>query len=90
MTSQHRTKKATFVIDETVLEDAKVIVQKSDFCSLNAFVETAIVEMIKRYRKEEIKRRISAASHDPLFLSDIAEVQRDFHDADLENFEKYS
>lgn len=87
MPSQHRTRKTTFAIDETVLEDAKEIVQKADYRSLNAFVETAIIEMIKRHRKEEIKRQLSAASHDPLFLADIAEVQRDFQDADWENFE---
>lgn len=87
MPSQHRTKKATFAIDETVLEDAKEIVQKADYRSLNAFVETAIIEMIKRHRKEEIKRQFLAASHDPLFLADIAEVQRDFQDVDWENFE---
>lgn len=90
MPTQHRTKKATFAIDEAVLEDAKAIVQKSDYRSLNAFVETAIVEMIKRHRKDEIKRQLSAASHDPLFLADVAEVQRDFQDADWENFDKNS
>ena len=87
MTTQQRKRKATFALDETVLEHAKAIVRKTDYRSLNAFVEAAIVEMINRYRKEEIKRQLSAASRDPLFLEDIAEVQRDFQDADRESLE---
>ncbi len=80
MSSQRRTKKATFALDEAVLEDAKEVARKTEYRSLNAFVETAIVEMIKRHRKKEIKHQLLKASRDPLFLEDIAEVQRDFQD----------
>jgi len=90
MASQQSKKKATFALDETVLEDAKTIVSKTDYRSLNAFVETAIVEMIKRHRKEEIKRQLLAASEDPLFLEDIARVQQDFEYSDRESIEKNS
>lgn len=88
MPSHHRTKKATFTINKDVLEDAKAIVRKSDYQSLNAFVETAIIEMIERSRKKEIKRQLRVASRDPLFLEDITEVQRDFQYADWESLEK--
>lgn len=90
MATQQRKRKATFALDETLLEDAKTIARKAEYRSLNAFVETAILEMINRHRKEEIKRQLLKASHDPLFLADIAEVQRDFQDADWESLEKNS
>ena len=89
MSSQHQRKKAIFALDETILKDAKEIAHEADYQSLNAFVETAIIEMIKRHHKKEIKRQLSVASHDPLFLADIAEVQRDFQDADWENLKKH-
>jgi hypothetical protein len=90
MTSPSRRKKATFALDEAILEDAKKILLNTDYRSLNAFVETAIIEKIKRHHKEEIKRQLLAASQDPLFLEDIAEVQRDFQNADWESLEKDS
>ena len=87
MTLQRR-RKATFALDEAVLEEAKAVVSKSDYKSLNAFVELALVELIKRHRKEEIKKQLLAASQDALYLEDIAEVQRDFQDADWESFDQ--
>ena len=88
MPSHHRTKKATISINEDVLEDAKAVVRKSDYQSLNAFVETAIIEMIKRSRKKEIKHQMRLASRDPLFLEDVNDIQRDFQYADWEDIEK--
>ena len=35
----------------------------------------ALIELIKRHRKEEIKTQLKAASQDSLYLEDIAEVQ---------------
>lgn len=90
MATQHRRKKATFALNERILKDAKEIAHEADYRSLNDFVETAIGEMIKRHRKKEIKRQLSAASRDPLFLADIAKAQRDFQDTDWESLEKDS
>ena len=90
MTVQRPKRKATFALHEAVLEDAKAIVQKENYKSLNAFVEMAIVELIQRHRKAEMKRELVAASRDPLFLADIAEIQQDFQDADWESLEAQS
>ena len=88
MTLQRRKRKATFALDEAVLEDAKAVVSRADYKSLNAFVELALVELIKSHRKAEIKTQLVAASQDALYLEDIAEVQRDFQDADWESLEQ--
>ena len=77
-------KKATFLINEVVLEEAKAIVEKKRFKSLNSFVEKAIKDEIERIRREEIKKEIIEASQDPKFLSDLRDVEYDFEFADFE------
>jgi hypothetical protein len=87
MTTQRR-KKATFALDEAVLEEAKAVARQANYKSLNAFVEMAIAQLIQQYRKAEIRRELMAASQDPLFLADIAQVQQDFEHTDWESLEK--
>ncbi len=81
-------KKATFVLDEQIMLKAKDIVNKGFFKSMNAFVETAIKDELERIEKEKIKTAIIEASKDPLFLSDIKEIERDFEYVDFEETEK--
>lgn len=49
---------------------------------------TAIKDELERIEKEKIKRAIVEASKDPLFLSDIKEIERDFEYADYEEMGK--
>lgn len=81
-------KKATFVLDEEVMAEAKEIIERGLFKSMNAFVETAIRDELERIKKERIRDAIIEASKDPLFLSDIEEVERDFEYADFDTEEK--
>ncbi|MDP3260635.1 MAG: hypothetical protein Q8M34_08630 [Thermodesulfovibrionales bacterium] len=81
-------KKATFVLDETVIAQAKEIVEKGVFKSMNAFVESAIKDEIERIKKDNIRQAIIRASKDPLFLSDIKEVEKDFEYADFDEGNK--
>jgi len=81
-------KKATFVIDQAILEEAKAIVETKRFKSLNKFVEKAIKDEIERIRKGEVKKAIYEASQDPVFLSDIRDVEYDFEFADFEYKER--
>ncbi len=77
-------KKATFVIDEQVIAEAKTIVGEGFFKSMNAFVESAIKDEVEKIKKERIRKAIIEASKDPLFLSDIKEIEEDFKYADFE------
>lgn len=77
-------KKATFVLDEQIMLKAKMVVDKGLFKSMNAFVETAIKEELERIEKEKVKIAIVEASKDPLFLSDLKEIEKDFNYADFE------
>lgn len=77
-------KKATFVLDEHIILKAKEVVNKGRFKSMNAFVEAAIKDELEKIDKEKIKAAFIEASKDPLFLSDLKEIERDFEYADFE------
>lgn len=79
-----KSKKATFVIREGLLDEAREIVRSGSFKSLNALVEEAISEIIGQVRREEYRQALVEASRDPLFLSDLEEVERDFERVDEE------
>ena len=81
-------KKATFVLDAQVMAEAKMLVEKGVYKSMNAFVESAIRDEIEKNKRELIRAAIIEASKDPLFLSDIEEVEKDFEYADFLEVEK--
>lgn len=76
--------KATFVIDDHVLEEAREYVKTTHLKSLSAFVERAMREELKRIRQEEIRVALLAAGNDPLFMADVMEIQQAFEHADHE------
>jgi Arc/MetJ-type ribon-helix-helix transcriptional regulator len=73
--------KATFILNDQLMAEAKKIVEKGLYKSINAFVESAIKAEIKKHKKERLRAAIVEASKDPLFLADIGEVERDFEHA---------
>ncbi len=81
-------KKTTFILDDGIIGQAKEIVEKGTFKSMNAFVETAIKDELERIKKERIKAAIKDAAKDPLFLADIREIEKDFEYVDFEEAEK--
>lgn len=81
-----KNRKATFVICEELLDEAKEIVRGGAFKSLNALVTEAISELIEQVRREERKQALVEASQDPLFLSDLKEVAWDFERVDEESW----
>ena len=76
--------KATFVIDDHILEDAREYVKTNHLKSLSAFVERAMCEELKRKRQEKIQAALLAAGSDPLFMADVMEIQQAFESADHE------
>ena len=77
-------KKATFVLNETLLAEAKAIVESKKLKSLNSFVEQSLMDRVEKFRQEKIETEIIEASQDPLFLSDIKDVESDFEFTDFE------
>jgi Arc/MetJ-type ribon-helix-helix transcriptional regulator len=80
--------KATFVLDEEVMERGRSLVRDKRFKSMNAFVEKAIRDELAALEKEKIKRALLEASKDPLFLADIQEIEKDFSHSDFEKAQK--
>jgi len=76
--------KATFAIDDGVLQDAREYVKKNHLKSLSAFVERSIREELSRLRQEKIRSALLAAGSDPLFMADVMEIQQAFEHADQE------
>ena len=80
-------RKATFVLNENLLDQARQAVDDGRFKSLNAFMETAVKDELDNLKKEKIRQAILEASQDPLFLADIEEVEKDFKFADFDEVE---
>jgi hypothetical protein len=76
--------KATFAIDDGVLQDAREYVKKNHLKSLSAFVERSIREELSRMRQEKIRSALLSAGDDPLFMADVLEIQQAFEHADQE------
>jgi hypothetical protein len=76
--------KATFAIDDGVLQDAREYVKNNHLKSLSAFVERSIREELTRMRQEKIRSALLSAGNDPLFMADVMEVQQAFEHADQE------
>lgn len=80
-------KKATFVLDASLLAAAREVVQEGGMKSMNALLEQALADFLAKLRSHEIRQALTAASTDPLFLADIDEVLRDFDAIDQEAWE---
>lgn len=80
--------KATFILDEKIMEKGRALVRGKRFKSMNAFVEKAIRDKLTALGKEEIKKALLEASKDPLFLADIKEIEKEFAHSDSEKTEK--
>lgn len=76
--------KATFVIDDGVLQDAREFVKKNHLKSLSAFVERSMREELARMRRENIRNALLSAGSDQLFMADVMEIQQAFEHADHE------
>lgn len=75
--------KATFAIDDSVLQDARDFVKTNHIKSLSAFVERSIREELARMRQDKIKSALLSAGSDPLFMADVMEIKQAFEHADL-------
>ncbi len=80
--------KATFQVNDTLLIQAKQAVAQGFAKSLSNLVENALRDLLEKFKEEQIKQALQEASKDPLFLSDIKEVSRDFAPIDYEEAAK--
>lgn len=82
-----RKKKVTFSLSGGILEEMKELIERERAGSQNRFVEEALQKHIEKIRRDILRRELAQASRDPLFLSDIEQVEKDFGHADTETSE---
>jgi len=75
--------KTTFVIKDEIIMQVKEAVKEGCYKSMTAFVESAPKNKLEDLKKEKIRKEILKASKNPLFLADIAEIEKDFKHADF-------
>jgi Arc/MetJ-type ribon-helix-helix transcriptional regulator len=66
--------KATYQIDDQLLEAVKKAVEQGAAHTMSEFVQEALRERLSRLRRDEIRRRIESAATDSLFLEDVRET----------------
>ena len=76
--------KATVIIDDEVMLQARELVHRRRVKSFNALVETALRDEINSIRAADIKAAIRDAAADPLFLADLEETSAAFRWVDSE------
>lgn len=76
--------KATVVIDDEIMLQARELVHRKRVKSFNALVESALRDEINTIRAADIKAAIREAAADPLFLADLEETTAAFQWVDSE------
>lgn len=84
MEGERHTRKATFVLEEGLLEEAREVVKGGCYKSLNALVQEAVFQLVRTIRREKLRQSFLEASQDSLFLADLQEVEQDFEFTDEE------
>jgi Arc/MetJ-type ribon-helix-helix transcriptional regulator len=79
-----RQKKITLSLNRQVVEEMQRLVREGRAPSQSAFVELALRGKILREKRSRRRRALLTASKDPLYLADLAEVERAFTGADAE------
>ena len=84
MLGKSKGRKATYLLPPRLLEEVKAVVRDGSFRSVNAFVEQALSDLLRRVQQEQRRRAYAQASEDSLFLADLKAVGAAFETADEE------
>ena len=77
-------RKVTVLVEERLLTEAKRLVGKGGYRSLNACVSAALRILLAQERRVRLEREMEEASRDEMFLSDIKATMEDFKYVDAE------
>lgn len=78
------TKKVTFYLPVSLIDDIKEVVKGGIAPSQNAFVQEALTQEVKRARDKLLRDEFAEAAQDRLFLRDLNETEQAFESADAE------
>jgi Arc/MetJ-type ribon-helix-helix transcriptional regulator len=74
----HNLRKATFQVDEGVLQAVRSLVEQGETPSANAFVEEALRLKLREVRQARLYAAYGEAAEDPEFLADMEATMRAF------------
>ena len=77
-------RKVTVLVEERLLTEAKRLVGKGGYRSLNACVSAALRILLAQERRVRLEVEMEEASRDEMFLSDIKATMEDFKYVDAE------
>ena len=78
-------KKITLSLDNKLVEEVQRLVKEGRAKSQSEFFGEALEARIQQLEREEWRRAMIDASKDPMFLSDVEQVTKDFEHADAES-----
>ncbi len=79
-----KTKKATFNLDEKILEAMDEVMAQGMARSKNALVEQALLKEVKELKRLSRKKMWQQGAQDTFLLKDIEDVEESFGTADAE------
>jgi Arc/MetJ-type ribon-helix-helix transcriptional regulator len=79
-----RKTKVTVLIEERLLTEAKRLVGKGGYRSLNACLNEALRSLLAQECRARLEKAMEEASRDEMFLSDIKATMEDFKYVDAE------
>ena len=79
-----KTKNVTFSIPQELLDKYRLYAKEKYIKSINSAVRNAMEEYARKIEKEKLYREMEEASKDPLFMSDLVEMMKDFEYVDRE------
>lgn len=79
-----KTKNVTFNLPPELIEKYKSYVRHQYIPSVNAGVREALEQYSNQMDKELLKNEMLKAAKDPIFMTDLYEVMKDFDDIDSE------
>ena len=77
-------RKVTVLVEERLLTEAKRLVGKGGYRSMNACVNEALRVFLAQECRARLEKAMEAASRDEMFLSDIKATMEDFKYVDAE------
>ncbi len=79
-----RKTKITVMVEESLLAEARRLVGKGGYRSMNACLNEALRLLVAQERRSRLEKAMEEASRDEMFLSDIKATMEDFKYVDAE------
>lgn len=77
-------KKVTLSLDAELVQRVQQLVKEGTARSQSEFFEEALRDKVRQIKREKRRRLLIEASHDPVYLAEIEQLEQEFASADAE------